>query len=67
MAKSLRCADAGLVCRKKVIGDTDEEVLAEAVEHAKRKHGVDLTQAQTLVRFAQSAIRDEGAAGRRGR
>ena len=39
-------------------------MLEQAVEHAKKKHGVDLTQAQTLVRFAQSAIRDKDAGKR---
>jgi predicted small metal-binding protein len=63
LTKSFRCADAGVVCRAKVTGDTEEEVLAKAVEHAKKAHGVDLTVSQTLARFAQSAIRDEEEAG----
>ncbi|MGI9112863.1 MAG: DUF1059 domain-containing protein, partial [Gaiellaceae bacterium] len=41
-------------------GETEEEVLAKAVEHAQKVHGVDLTQAQTLARYAQSLIRDKG-------
>lgn len=60
MAKSFRCADAGVVCRAKISGETEEEVLAKAVEHAREKHGVDLTASTTLAKFAQSAIRDEG-------
>ena len=61
MAKtfSFRCADAGVPCRAKITGETEDEVLAKAVEHAKEKHGVDLTQSKTLARYAQSAIRSE--------
>ena len=59
MTKSFRCADAGVVCNATVTGDTEEEVLEKAVEHAKKKHGVDLTVSTTLAKFAQSAIRDD--------
>ncbi len=59
MTKSFRCADAGVVCNAKVTGDSDEEVLAKAVEHAKQAHGVDLTQSTTLAGFAQSLIKDD--------
>ena len=57
--KSFACADAGVVCKAKVTGETDEEVLAKAVEHAREKHGVDLTVSSTLANFARSKIRDE--------
>jgi predicted small metal-binding protein len=60
LTKSFSCADAGVVCGAKITGETEEEVLQKAVEHAKEKHGVDLTSSQTLARFAQSAIRNEG-------
>ncbi len=58
MAKSFECSHGGVVCRAKIEGETEDEVLAKAVEHAKQAHGVDLTQAQTLARYAQSLIRD---------
>ena len=59
MAKlSFQCRDAGVPCRAKITGETQEEVLTKAVEHARKKHGVDLTQAQTLARYAQSLIRE---------
>jgi predicted small metal-binding protein len=60
MAKmlSFRCSDGGLSCGAKITGETEEEVLAKAVEHARKKHKVDLTQAQTLARYAQSLIRE---------
>ena len=59
MTKSFRCADAGVVCNANVTGDSDDEVLAKAVEHAKQAHGVDLTQSTTLAGFAQSLIKDD--------
>jgi predicted small metal-binding protein len=61
LTKSFRCADAGVVCNATVTGETEEEVLEKAVEHAKKKHGVDLTVSTTLAKFAQSAIRDDDA------
>ena len=60
MTKSFACADVGAVCKAKVTGETTDEVLAKAVEHAKEKHGVDLTVSQTLVKYAASKVRDEG-------
>lgn len=62
LTKSFRCADAGVVCRAQIAGETEDEVLQKAVEHAREKHGVDLTSSTTLANFAKSAIRDEGAA-----
>jgi predicted small metal-binding protein len=59
--KSFQCSDAGVPCNAKVTGETDEEVLAKAVEHARTAHGVDLTVSKTLAGYAQSLIRDESA------
>ena len=59
MTKSFKCADAGVVCGAKVTGDTEDEVLAKAVEHARKAHGVDLTESTTLAGYAKSLIRDE--------
>lgn len=63
MTKSFACRDAGVVCRAKVTGTTEDEVLAKAVEHAREAHGVDLTTSRTLAKYARSAIRDESGAG----
>jgi len=52
-----------VVCNAKVTGETDEDVLAAAVEHAKEVHGVDLSQSKTLAGYAQSLIRDEDSPG----
>jgi len=65
MTKSFKCADAGVVCGAKVTGDTEDEVLAKAVAHAKEAHGVDLTQSTTLAGYAKSLIRDEPPAASR--
>jgi predicted small metal-binding protein len=59
MAKTFECRHGGVVCRAKIRGDSEEEVLAKAVEHAREKHAIDLTQAQTLARYAQSLIKEE--------
>ena len=61
MTKVLHCSDGGLVCNKTVEGETEDEVLQRAVEHVREDHGVDLTQAKTLARYAQSLIRDKDA------
>lgn len=59
---SFRCEDAGVPCNAEVSGESEDEVLQKAVAHAKEKHGVDLTQAQTLARYARSLIRSQGEA-----
>jgi predicted small metal-binding protein len=59
MAKTFKCADAGVVCGTKVTGATEAEVLAKAIEHAKEAHGVDLTQSTTLARYARSLIEED--------
>jgi predicted small metal-binding protein len=59
VTKSFECRQAGVICRAKITGDSEEEVLRKAVEHAREKHGVDLTQSKTLAAYAQSLIRDE--------
>lgn len=56
--KSFKCADAGVVCKAEVTGETEDEVLAKAVEHARDVHGVDLAASSTLARYARSAIKD---------
>ncbi len=58
VAKSFECKHGGVVCGARIVGETEDEVLAKAIEHAKKVHGVDLTQSQTLARYAQSLIRD---------
>lgn len=59
MAKTFQCRDAGVVCSAKVRGESDDEVLAKAIAHAREAHGVDLSQSNTLARYAQSLVRDD--------
>ena len=59
MTKTFECRHGGVICNARIEGETEDEVLANAVEHAKKVHGVDLTQAQTLARYARSLIRDK--------
>jgi predicted small metal-binding protein len=59
LAKSFECRHGGVVCNAKLTGETDEDVLAQAVEHAKKVHGIDLSQSKTLAGYAQSLIRDD--------
>jgi len=56
--KSFECKHGGVVCGARITGDTEEDVLAKAVEHARSVHGVDLTTSKTLARYAQSLIRE---------
>ena len=60
MTKSFECRHGGVQCKAKVTGDTEEDVLAKAVEHAREAHGVDLSQSKTLAGYARSLIYDEG-------
>lgn len=59
MTKVLHCSDGGLVCSETIEGETEDEVLQKAIEHARKDHGVDLTDSKTLARYAQSLIRDK--------
>lgn len=54
--KRFACADAGVICNAEVTGETEEEVLAKAVEHARDAHGVDLSASTTLANYARSLI-----------
>ena len=56
--KRFACADAGVVCKAEVTGNTEDEVLGKAVEHARKAHGVDLAQSSTLANYARGLIRD---------
>lgn len=40
MAKVLRCRDVGIDCAFEAQGKTIDEVLKQAADHARRKHGV---------------------------
>ena len=56
------CRDVGVQCNSRITGNSQDEVVRKAVEHARHSHGVDLTQSRTLMRYVQSSIRGERAA-----
>ena len=63
MAKTFACREAGVTsCGAQVRGQSDDEVIAKAVEHARNAHGVDLTQSRTLMRHVRQSIRDDARA-----
>lgn len=41
--KTLNCRDAGFDCNAQIQAATDEEVLAQAAQHAQTVHGVTVT------------------------
>ena len=59
MGKILRCREVGVDCDAEIRGQTEQEILAKAAEHAKGCHtGVTMTPA--LQQKLRSLIRDEG-------
>lgn len=53
--KTLHCADAGFDCQGVITGNTEEEVLTQAAEHARSVHGTTVTpelaeQIKTLIK-----------------
>ncbi len=61
MAKVLRCNDLMPGCSFEARGDSEEEVLAQAAEHAKTAH--DMTEIpEGVMNAVRGAIRDEDQA-----
>lgn len=61
MAKVLKCDDINPGCSFEARGNTDEDVLKEAAEHAKTVHKMNEFPPDVLDK-ARSAIHDEGKA-----
>ena len=40
MTKELHCADAGFDCDETIEGETEDEVMSKAAEHAREVHGL---------------------------
>jgi predicted small metal-binding protein len=59
MGKTIECRHSGIVCNAKVAGESDDDVLREAIEHARKKHGVDASRSTTLTGYLRTLIRDE--------
>jgi predicted small metal-binding protein len=57
--KTLHCSDAGFDCSAVVRAETEQEVLAQAAEHARIVHGVSVTP--ELAEQIKTLIKDENA------
>jgi predicted small metal-binding protein len=60
MAKVLRCSDVGFTCDATITGDSEDEIMGQAAEHARDAHGLsdqDLAQQASSIR---AAIREDG-------
>jgi predicted small metal-binding protein len=58
MAKVLRCNDVGFECDGVIRGETEEEVLKQAAEHARAAHNLQEMTAE-VVEKVRGVIRDE--------
>jgi len=58
MAKQLNCSDVGFDCGAQINADTEEEVMAQATEHAKSAHGMSDSDVQEHEGAIRGAIRD---------
>ena len=58
MAKVVQCRDIGFDCEGVVRAETEEEVLAQAAQHAKMVHNLQEITPE-VVKAVRSAIRDE--------
>jgi ketosteroid isomerase-like protein/predicted small metal-binding protein len=58
MAKVLRCRDVGLDCEDELRGETEEDILRQAAEHAHSAHDI-RDMSPDLVQKVRAAIRDE--------
>jgi predicted small metal-binding protein len=56
MTKEIRCRDVGVDCDWAVTGETEEEIMKKAAEHAKKAHGMNEIP-QELVQRVREAIR----------
>lgn len=58
MSKVLRCRDVGVHCDFEAKGETDEEILARARDHAAQAHGVTHVSPEMAGKL-RAAIRGE--------
>jgi predicted small metal-binding protein len=58
MAKQLNCGDVGFDCQAQFNGETEDEVMAEATEHARSVHGMSDSDLQEHEGAIRGAIKD---------
>ena len=61
MPKTLSCKDVGVDCDATFTGETEEEIMTQAAEHARTEHGFNEIPPE-LAEKARSAIQDVQAA-----
>ena len=60
MSKIVSCREVGVDCDSVAKGETEQEVLQECAEHARKEHGMTELPAD-LAEKVRGAIRDEAA------
>jgi predicted small metal-binding protein len=58
MAKQLNCADVGFECSAQFSGETEDEIMAQASEHAASVHGMSDSDLQAHEGAIRGAIQD---------
>lgn len=58
MAKLLRCRDLGFDCEGELRADSEDEILAQAAQHAREAHGME-TVPDEVVQDILASIRQE--------
>ena len=58
MAKVMKCSSIGLACDFVAHGETEEQVMKQVAEHARKDHGMKAISPD-LAAKVKSAIRDE--------
>ena len=56
--KELRCADVGFECDATIQADSEDEIMAQAAEHAQSVHGMSDSELQQNAPAIRGAIRD---------
>lgn len=60
MGKVLRCQDLGTNCPKEMRGETEEDVMKLAAEHAEKDHGISASSIPpAMLQMVKAAIKDE--------
>ena len=62
MPKTLNCRDVGVDCDATFTGETEDDIMAQAKEHARTEHGFGEIPAE-LAEKTRGAIQDVQAAG----
>ena len=63
MTKVLRCRDVGVDCDFVARGETEQDILRQCEEHARKDHGMTEIPADLLAKV-KTAIKDEAPAAR---